>query len=573
MQSVKKLNMRYHLKKFSYVTICSLGVLGALPVAAQQTGWGEKNKLEDAEIVVEKNRVNELPEATRNFEKLRIPPPEKKPRQVNYRFADYRLTTNNLNLPLRVLTIKQEDLTQVNGNYVKAGLGNYSTAYLKGYFHNKRDNQYAYGADVSHVGSGTGPVDGRNSGLTNSEIKLNAETYTRDLTVGGNLYYNHDRYNFYGYNPAIENVDRDTIKQAFNRVGADLFFNNKNAKSELDFQGGLGFKYFTNRYGARESNVITNMGVGYSLDDKAQVKVDAKASFVGYKDSATINRSYFRLRPAYESVSDLVSLSLGAVIAYTGDEVNNARKFNFYPSVRIGYEVVDDQFQLFAGVEGDLKRVTLHDLTQENPFLNENVRVADENKILDFYGGLTGNLGSNLKFTARAGYQSFRNLYFYNASVLDSTRFDLVYDNGTTKVINFLGELTYNYSERFRLGFKTEINKYTTDLLAKPFHRPAFQTNVFGSYNYNDKIFFHTELYYLSRTYGQVFRRDKEGIYRPVLKETDNIADLNLKVDYRFSNKFSTFVMGNNLLGNQYQRFINYPNKGLQLIIGASYIF
>ncbi|GEO03652.1 hypothetical protein AAE02nite_13160 [Adhaeribacter aerolatus] len=565
--------MSSNLKKISLITFCSLGVFWSLPLAAQQTGWGEKNKLEDAEIVVEKNRVNELPEATRNFEKLRIPPPEKKPRQVNYRFADYRLATNNLNLPMRVLTIKQEDLTQVNGNYIKLGLGNYSTAYVKGYFHNKRDNQFSYGADVSHVASAKGPVDGSNSGVSNSEIKFNAESYTRDLTVGGNLYYNHDRYNFYGYSPVIEKIDRDTIKQVFNRIGADIFFNNKVSKSELQFQGGVGFKYFTNRFGARESNILTNIGVGYALDENAKINVDAKASFVGYKDSTSINRGYFRLRPSYESVSDLVSLSLGAVIAYTGDEVNNARKLNIYPSVRVGYEVVDDQFQLFAGVEGDLKRVTLHDLTQENPYLNQDVQVADENKVLDFYGGLTGNLGSSLKFTARAGYQSFRNLYFFNASQTDSTKFDLVYDNGTTKVINFLGELSYNYSERFRLGLKTEINKYTTDLLAKPFHRPAFQTNISGSYNYNDKIYFHTELYYLSRTYGQVFRRDNEGIYRPALKETDNITDLNLKVDYRFSNKFSTFVMGNNLLGNQYQRFVNYPNKGLQLIIGASYIF
>lgn len=565
--------MSKRLKKISFVLFCSLGVFWFQPLVAQQSGWGEQNKLEDSEIVVEKNRVNELPEATRNYEKLRIPPPEQKSREVNYRFADYRLTTNKLNLPMRVLTIKQEDLTQVNGNYLKVGLGNYSTAYIKGYFHNKQDNKTSYGVDVSHVGSVKGPVDGRNSGVSNSELKLNGESYTRDLTLGGNLYYNHDRNHFYGYDPDLENVNRDTILQVFNRVGADLYFNNKVSKSELQYQGGVGFNYFTNRYNARESNILTNIGVGYNLDAGAKINVDAKASFVGYRDSTTINRGYFRLRPSYESVSDLVSLSLGAVIAYTGDEVNNARKFNFYPSIRVGYEIVDDQFQIFAGVEGDLKRVTLHDLTLENPFLNQDVQVADENKILDFYGGLTGNLGTNLKFTARAGYQSFRNLYFFNSSPTDSTKFDLVYDTGTTKVINFLGELTYNYSERFRLGLKTEINKYTTDLLAKPFHRPAFQTNVYGSYNFNDKIYFHSELYYLSRTYGQVFRLGQEGIYKPVLKETDNITDLNLKVDYRFSNKFSTFVMGNNLLGNQYQRFVNYPNKGLQLIIGASYIF
>jgi hypothetical protein len=58
-----------------------------------------------------------------------------------------------------------------------------------------------------------------------------------------------------------------------------------------------------------------------------------------------------------------------------------------------------------------------------------------------------------------------------------------------------------------------------------------------------------------------------------VLRQTDKIVDLNLKVDYRFSDKFSTFVMGNNLLGRNYQRFVNYQNKGLQAIAGLSYTF
>jgi hypothetical protein len=565
--------MKYNLRKLTLITFCGWVLCCTLPAAAQQTGWGENNKLEDAEIIVEKNRVNELPEANRNFEKFRIQPPEKKPRQVTYRFADYKLTNLNLNLPMRVLTIKQDDLAPLYGNYVKAALGNYNTAYLKGYFHNKRDNQYSYGVDVSHVGSNRGPVDGRNSGASNSSISLAGETYTRDVTLGGNLSYGRDRYNFYGYSPNLEDVKDDDIKQTFNRFGGGIYFNNKLSKSELIYQAGIGLKYWNNHYDARESNITTDIGVGYKLDEFSKINVDAQASFVGYRDAANISRSYVRLRPSYESVSDLVKLSLGAVIAYTNDDVNNARNLNFYPSVRIGYEVVDDQIQIFGGVEGDLQRTTLYDLTQENPYLNQNVEVADVNKILDFYGGLTGNLGKNLSFTGRAAYQSYRNLYFFNNSATDSTKFDLVYDNGTTKVINILGELTYNFAEQFRLGFKTEYNGYTTDLLAKPFHRPTFQTNLFGTYNFNDKIFFHTDLYYLSSTFGQVTRRNLEGLNYQVLKETDNIVDLNLKVDYRISNKFSTFVMGNNLLGNQYQRFVNYPNKGIQVLFGASYIF
>ena len=124
-----------NIKSAGLVALLGLGFCWSLPAVAQQTGWEGNNKLEDAEIVVEKSRINELPEAIRNYEKFKIEPPEKKPQQVVYRFADYKISGLQLNLPIRVLTIKQDELTKLNGNYVKLGFVNYGTPYLKGYFH------------------------------------------------------------------------------------------------------------------------------------------------------------------------------------------------------------------------------------------------------------------------------------------------------------------------------------------------------------------------------------------------------------------------------------------------------
>jgi hypothetical protein len=566
-------SMMNKFKSASLLALLGLGFAWNLPAAAQQKpGWEGNNKLEDSEIIVEKNRVNELPEANRNYEKFKIEPPEKKPQQVTYRFADYKIADLQLNLPVRVLTIKQDELTRLYGNYVKLGFGNYGTPYLKGYFHNKRSNQMSYGADVSHVSSAKGPVP--NSGVSNTALNLNGEMYDQDITLGGRISYGRDRYNFYGYKmPEVASINTDTIKQVFNRVGAVGYLNNKLAtKSALQYQASLGFDYLNDNFNARELNVMLGLGTVYKLDDQAGIKLDGDLSFLSHKDSATVKRPYVRFKPSYERSTDLFNLTLGATIAYTGDKVNNARKFNVYPNVRMAYELVDDKLQVFGAVAGDLERVTLSRLTQENPFLDQNVAVADANKVLDVSGGLTGNLGRDVKFTGRVAYQSFRNLYFFNNSPTDSAKFVLVYDNGTTKVVNFFGDLSYNRSERLRLGVKADYNAYKTDALAEPFHRPAFQSQIYGSYNVNDKIFFHSELYYISRTFGQISRR---GIDLPVqvLKATDNIVDLNLKVDYRFSDKFSTFVMGNNLLGKNYQRFVNYQHKGLQAIAGISYIF
>ncbi|MGV3641408.1 MAG: hypothetical protein ACO1NZ_12860 [Adhaeribacter sp.] len=556
-------------KSAGFLALLGLGFGWSLPAAAQQPGWGGNNKLEDAEIVVEKNRVNELPEANRNYEKFKIAPPEKTPQKVVYRFADYKLSDLQVTPTVRVLTIKQEELSRLYGNYVKLGFGNYGTPYLKGYFHNKRSSQMSYGADVSHVSSSKGPVP--NSGVSNTELNLNGEMYDQDITLGGRISYGRDRYNFYGHKaPELGVTDPDTIKQIFNRIGAVGYINNKMAtKSQLQYQASLGFDYLNDHYDARELDIRLGLGSFYKLDDNAGIKLDGDLSFVSHKDQATVKRSYVRFKPSYERDTDLFHLTLGATIGVTGDTVNNARKFNLYPNVRMAYELVDDKLQVFGGVSGDLERVTLSQLTRENPYLNQNVAVADINKVLDVFGGVTGNLGRDVKFTGRVAYQSFRNLYFFNNSAADSSKFDLVYDNGTTKAVNFFGDLSFNRSERFRLGLKGDYNAYTTDGLAEPFHRPAFQANVYGSYNVQDKIFFHSELYYISSTFGQIVRPNGDVL----LRATDNIVDLNLKVDYRFSDKFSTFVMGNNLLGSKYQRFVNYHQKGLQAIVGLSYTF
>ncbi|WP_114781549.1 TonB-dependent receptor [Botryobacter ruber] len=563
--------MKNKLKIASLAIVLSVGYSFMNNLQAQgTTGWGEGAKLQDAEVVVEKNRVIELPVAARNYEKFRIPPPAVADRNVIYRFTDYKLPSQDINLQVKVLTIKQDELTKLYGNYVKAGLGNYGTLYLKGYFHNKRSTEGAYGAEVSHVSSSVGPVDRGNSAVANSAISAHGEKYMSGLTVGGRANYGRDVYHFYGYKqtPEVE-VDKENIRQVFNRFGAEGFINNKTTDAPFLYNAGLDFKYLKDSYDMSETNVALNFRSEYGIDDVSGVKIDADVSFLSHKDSLSVGRSFFKLSPTYERKLGILKVTLGATIAHTGDTVNNARQFNFYPRVRLGLEPIEDNLLIYAGFGGDLQRVTLYQLTQENPFLAPNVRVADINKGLELYGGFSANIANYVHLTGRAAIQNYRNLYFYNNSRRDSTKFDLVYDDGVTRVINLYAEAVFNYSDEVRIGLKTDYNNYNTDNLEQPFHRPALLSSVYATYNFYDKILFNTELYYIGSSFGRVVRPDGTA----VLKETDNIVDLNVKADYKFTNRFTAFVMANNLLGVKYERFVHYPNKSINLIGGISYSF
>lgn len=64
--------MKNKLRKASLAIVLCVGYAFMNSAQAQNNGWGEGAKLEDAEVIVEKNRVIELPNAARNFEKFRV---------------------------------------------------------------------------------------------------------------------------------------------------------------------------------------------------------------------------------------------------------------------------------------------------------------------------------------------------------------------------------------------------------------------------------------------------------------------------------------------------------------------
>ena len=558
-----------------FLTLSLAGLLGS-QAYAQTEG---KGRLEDAEIVVEKDRVIELPEASRNFQKIQIDPPAPLDRNINYTFPDFKLPNQDIRLAMRVLTIKQEALAPLDGNYVKAGVGNYLTGYLKGHFHNTRSKDYSYGADVTHISSARGPVGtpgiGNYSGVSNTFVGLNGEAFLGAMAAGGKVNYARDQHYFYGFNPENEDFEKNDLKQVFNRVGAQAYVRSTEAEAPLQYRAGVGFNYLRDAYSARETNFEVNLNGAYALDKFSQVKVLSDLSLVNYTDvlnqaEISQSRTFFKIRPTYERDMDLLKVTVGATIAYTSDTLNSARQFNFYPALRAGFEAIENKLIVFAGLEGDLNRVTLNELTRENPFLAPNLRIADTNKGLDVYGGFTGNVTKELQLTGRVAYQSYRNLYFYNSSLTDTSRFVLVYDDGTTGVLNLHGEVIFNASDKVRLGVKADYNKYNLTELEQPFHRPNLQATAFGSVNIGEKIFLNSELYYISSTFGKVFR-PQNGTF--ALRETSTIVDLNLKGDYRFSKSFSAFVMANNLLAQKYQRYLNYPSQGLNVIAGITYSF
>ena len=578
------------------VVLAAVLVATAVPAAvaqAQPTKGKYKGSIEEAEIEIVKERVNQLPEATRNFDKIKLPAPPKVERKVAYTFPDFRLPADRLTPSVKVLTIRAEEPAPLTGNFVKAAIGNYGTFYGRGYFHSTRNTDHAYGLDIKHISSIQGPVAGKNSRMSETSAHLMGELYRGTAAFGANLDLGRERYNFYGYEAAANGgrfvtPESGDIKQTFTRVGVKAYAHNRDPAQQLQYDASLGYRYWADNFAASENDVRLNAKVGYALGETSRVTVAADASFISDKDQAAVTlaqpnpaalsrtRPFVQATPAYEFLRNRIAFSLGATLGYSSDTATSVSKTVVYPAVRLGYTVEPEKFMVYAGLGGAMQRVTRYDLSTENPWLNRGLNLADTHRGPTIYAGFTSTPARGLEFNVKATYARDRNLYFYLNNPVDPTRFDLVYDRNATGVLNIHGEVLYNSAEKFRLGTRLDYNKYALKNLPQPFHRPEFQGSVFGTYNVFDKLMVGVEGYFMAASYGISYRpATTVGAARVAdfYRATDPIVDLNLRADYRITPKISIFAMGNNLLNRQYQRFYGYPVKGINVLAGATYTF
>jgi hypothetical protein len=568
-QQTAKMDFRTDLTKKNNKGIKVLTALFALTLAPvvlfAQKGNTGKGEIEDTQIIIEKDKKIELPEAVRNFEKPSVQPKSQLRQVKPYQFDDFEASLSDIETKVKVLTAKEDELKKLYGNYLKVGYGSYGTSYLEGFFNNKRSQTGSYGARVKHLASRYGHVDNQHSGSSDNEVGLFGSYFSDYAIISGRVDYNRERYNFYGYPRYLDpKPTLGEIKQVFQTISGGIQFDNNQKDSNLDYHLGLSASRLVDYYSAVENEFGIKLNGGYTLASSSKILLSSQLFFTNRKDSASVNRSYFKLSPHYVFEYKGFLLKLGANIIYQNDTINT-NKFLLLPSAEASYQLIPE-VTAFAGVEGDVQRNTLKSFITENPYVEENVKLRNTTKLLDIYGGFRGKVGSNFAYNLKVSVADYKNLYFYLNNDNDQSIFNIQYGDRTT-VLSYLAELGYAYSEKLTLGLKLEGFGYDLKDMEQHWHRPNYTGTFIGKYNLKEKISFTGELFYINGLIARIPNSGDPGN----AQELDDVVDLNLKVDYRFSSKFSAFVHGNNLLGKNYQRYLYYPSRGFNILAGITF--
>ena len=485
--------------------------------------------------------------------------------------------------------VEKEKRVKLYNNYVTLGFGTYSHALAEFYSNLEISRSDNFGIYLAH-NSSQGGIDNvlLDDKYYNTALDLSYNSRNRHSSWKTELDLQHQLYNWYGLSPIFiaPTTNYSAIDPTHNFYGASLGGELQLYDSFLK-KATAKYRYFGDSYKSAEHNFKADADFEVNIaDELIDTKISANVLSGKFErgfnspNQIKYTQMIFSATPSLLILRDDLTLNLGVNFSYGLDTQNSDNNFYIYPEVTASYRVADEYFIAYAGLEGGLQQNTYYDFAQENPYVSPTLNIKPTDRPYDAYVGAKGKLSNSIGYNLRGGYISEfgKPLYVNNLSSEINTNdytygnsFGIVYDD--VKTLSFKGELNVDVNRDFRMGISGTFYSYTTSDQPEAWNLPDYRASVNADYQITKKWYAGANLFFVGK------RKDREQYFtgfdaidtRTVT--LDGYTDLNANLGYRFNDQLSIFVKGNNLLGNNYQKWSNFPVEGIQVLAGATYKF
>jgi outer membrane receptor protein involved in Fe transport len=119
------------------------------------------------------------------------------------------------------------------------------------------------------------------------------------------------------------------------------------------------------------------------------------------------------------------------------------------------------------------------------------------------------------------------------------------------------------------------LSAYTTKTQAEAWNLPAIKLNATLDYTINPKWYAGADVFFVGSRKDSQINNDLMTIVAQTYIPTTlkSYIDLNAHVGYKHSERLTAFLKANNILNQSYQKWMNYPVQGFQVVLGANYKF
>ncbi len=479
---------------------------------------------------------------------------------------------------------------KIFSNYLTLAAGNYGNINADLFVIKNISNTDYFGAMLRHSSSQGGIKDVvLDDKFFNTALDLTYSSRTRKFNWNTDLGYKNQVYNWYGISPGV--LDDAIIATIDERQNYHTFYLGGKLGLGESFlkESTIKFSRFWDAFGSAENRFVAKPVLEFEIFEQ-KIKTDFVLDYI----SGSFNKSFntgtffkygytnFGFQPSIKIHKDDLTVNAGVGFFYGAAQESGKSKFYIYPQVTSSYKIVGDLMILYAGLEGILKQNSYNDFVQENFFVSPTLAISPTNQKYDIYVGLKGKLANSISYNIRGSYLNEENKALfksngYNESTVNlegyayGNSFDVVYDN--VKTISFFGELKADFSKNVSFGINGTFSSYTNDIQEETWNLPAVKLGANLDVEITSKWYSGMSLYFVGERKDQFVRTSVSGFF-PIENNTlKSYFDLNAHVGYKYSERMTFSLKGNNLANQNYQRWLNYPVQGIQVLAGASYKF
>ncbi|WP_338377094.1 TonB-dependent receptor [uncultured Flavobacterium sp.] len=483
-------------------------------------------------------------------------------------------------------------------NYATLGLGNYLTINAELFITEDISRSEYVGGMIRHLSS-QGDIDGvvldNQFATTSADVTYGSRD--KDLHYNVDLGYKNQVSNWYGL-PSEYIVFDET---ALNSIEEKQSYNTIQLGGKLGMKDGfldnstLLFKRFSDALGSGENRFYIKPETSFEIMN-TKVNLDVIVDYVGgsFDRNVAFDESYkystinFGVSPSILLQEDDYSVQFGASVFYSTQKTDGISDSNvfIYPNIKASYKLVPEILTAYAGAEGTLRQNSYADFVDVNPFVSPTLFVSPTNQKYDVYGGLKGKLSNSVSFNLRASYKDEEAKALFTSNSYDplfgnpegyafGNSFDVVYDN--VKTITGFAELKADFSKNVSFGISGSYNNYSVDEEQEAWNLPQFELASSVDFNITEKWYAGAKVFFVGDRKDQVSVPSDAAVFPPMYdRQTvtlDSYFDLNAHVGYKYNERLTGFIKGNNLASQNYQRWVNFPVQSIQVMIGANYKF
>lgn len=551
--------------KLFFISILLLGYVAA--VMAQVPGTSETyTAISTFEPTIKDAvKLGDLPEIKDTVKKIA---------NINYAIVSTPLVSEYEVIPIDAAKMQNEPLSKLYRSLLKVGFGTYTTPYGEFWINSLRTRDVAYGVHFKHLSSSSHLKEVGYSGYSDNEGEIFGKKFYKKHTLTGEFNYKRNAVHFYGYDTTENKLSKDFTKQRYQLFEPVVKVQSHYTdSSRINHLVKLGYYNLSDIYNVAENNIKLNT-LFNTFINKERLYVAFDADYYNHKlPHDTFNDVIVKLNPYFEAHGKKWKADIGVAAVLDVFSNQGSTKFYFYPQLNAQFDVYESMIIPYAGINGGLQKNSLRSLTNENPFVKASLNYRNTNTKFNVFGGLKGNISSNLSYDAKVSYSVIDSLNYFVVDYKDAStpdnKYEVIYDN--TNLLNVGGQIKYQYKEKIHFIAKGNYWMYKPKNLTRAYHKPDFDLTFSAIYNLRSKILIKADIFVIGNQYA-LTEVENNMVYTKEPKLIKGVGDINLGAEYRYSKMMSFFVNFNNIGNMRYYRWEKYPSQRFNLMVGLTFV-